>query len=96
MSSLLPTQDPELDVDTAETVDEPWECVLHNDPVNLMGFVKAVICKVFGYTPERAAQLMLETHTHGTAIAATGEKAKMEGYATQLHAYRLWATVVQS
>jgi ATP-dependent Clp protease adaptor protein ClpS len=38
--------------DTA--LDVPWNVVVHDDPVNLMGYVTHVLMKVFGYDEKKA------------------------------------------
>ena len=37
--------------------------MVHDDPVNLMGYVTWVFMRVFGYPEARAAKLMMEVHT---------------------------------
>lgn len=46
--------------------------MLHNDDLNGMVFVTAVLRKVFGYTVERCVELMLEAHETGRAVAWVG------------------------
>lgn len=88
---------PLLTPDTAqvEEIDEPWLVMLGNDPVNTMPYVSRALQKVFGYTEDKAASLMLEAHVKGRAAVWSGEREKAEGYAAQLHSYSLWATVTQ-
>lgn len=50
----------------------PYVVLLHNDDVNGMDFVVAVLRKVFGYSPERCHELMLEAHEKGLARVWTG------------------------
>lgn len=88
-----PLLTPDVEDVTEQAPDDVWMCMLHDDPVNLMGFVSMVIQEVFGYDADKAAQIMLEAHTHGRAVAASGERTEMEGYATKLGAHQLWATV---
>ena len=85
----------ELDTDTIEQVDDPWVVLLHNDPVNSMAFVSRALRTVFGYTEEKAAQLMLQAHTDGKTAVWSGERDKAEAFALQLHGYGLWATLAQ-
>ncbi|WP_447912727.1 ATP-dependent Clp protease adapter ClpS [Microbacterium phyllosphaerae] len=71
----------------------PWEVVVWNDPVNLMSYVVRVFRTYFGYSPERATQLMRAVHHEGQAIVATGPRETMEVHAQAMHDYGLWATV---
>ena len=34
---------------TGEALDVPWNVIVHDDPVNLMGYVTYVLMKIFGY-----------------------------------------------
>ena len=81
--------------DTAEVpaVDRPWVTIVWNDPVNLMSYVTWVFQKLFGYSREKAEQLMLDVHHKGKAVVSTGARERMELDASQLHGYGLWATV---
>ncbi|MFD0892896.1 ATP-dependent Clp protease adapter ClpS [Luteolibacter ambystomatis] len=73
----------------AEALDEPWNVVVHDDPVNLMGYVSWVFQKVFGYGEERANRHMLEVHTAGRSIVWTGTREKAELFVAQLQAHQL-------
>ncbi len=84
-----------------ETRDEtllslPWNVVVHDDPVNLMGYVTWVLMRVFGYPESRAAKLMMEVHTRGRSVVWTGEREKAELYAQQLQSHQLRATMEKS
>lgn len=72
---------------------EPWEVIVWNDPVNLMSYVVRVFRTYFGYSRDRATQLMLAVHHDGHAIVATGPRETMEVHAQAMHDYGLWATV---
>ena len=74
-------------------VDQPWNVVVHNDPINLMSYVTLVFKRVFGYPPEKARKHMLEVHHLGRSILWTGEREKAEFYTQQLHAHLLMATM---
>lgn len=92
-----------LDTDTQETtvvetrseaeVDLPWNVVVFNDPVNLMGFVTMVLRRIFGYSEEKATQLMLEVHHLGKSIVWTGPREKAELYVQQLQSFQLQASM---
>lgn len=92
-----------FDTDTQETtvieprseaeVDLPWNVVVFNDPVNLMGFVTMVLRRIFGYSEEKATQLMLEVHHLGRSIVWTGPREKAELYVQQLQSFQLQASM---
>ena len=44
----------EEETQTGESLDLPWQVVVHNDPVNLMTYVTMVFQRVFGYPREKA------------------------------------------
>jgi len=81
--------------DTFTDVDVPWIVLVWNDPINLMSYVAWVFQKLFGYSKERAEQLMLDVHHKGKAIVSHGARERMEYDASRLQAYGLWATVDQ-
>lgn len=84
------------DVEEFPEADRPWMTIVHNDPVNLMNYVTWVFQKLFGYSKEKAEQLMLDVHHKGRAIVSHGARERMEHDASCLHAYGLWATVSQN
>lgn len=71
--------------------DVPWSVLVLDDPVNLMGYVTMVFKRVFGYSEEKAASLMLEVHTLGRSVVWTGGREKAEFYVQQLHGWQLKA-----
>ena len=71
----------------------PWNVVLHDDPVNYMGYVTLVIRKVFGYPKARAEKHMLEVHQLGRSVVWTGEREAAELHVHQLQAHHLTATM---
>ncbi|HET8658711.1 MAG TPA: ATP-dependent Clp protease adapter ClpS [Micromonosporaceae bacterium] len=89
----VPVETP--DVEEAPAPDRPWLTVVHNDPVNLMSYVTWVFQKLFGYSRERAEQLMLDVHHKGRAVVSSGARERMEHDASRLHAHGLWATIEQ-
>ncbi|MFM7718277.1 MAG: ATP-dependent Clp protease adapter ClpS [Actinomycetota bacterium] len=73
--------------------DVPWIVLVWNDPVNLMTYVTWVFQKLFGYSRERATQLMLDVHEKGRAVVASGPRETCEHDVARLHAHGLWATL---
>ena len=81
--------EPDLVVDP----DVPWITLVWNDPVNLMSYVVHVFRTYFGYSRDRATQLMLSVHHEGHAIVAEGPREAMEAHTRAMHEFGLWATV---
>ncbi len=77
--------------DTA--IDVPWNVIVHDDPVNLMGYVTHVFMKVFGYNEKKAAVLMMEVHQLGRSVVWTGQREKAEFYTQQLQSHQLKTTM---
>lgn len=73
-----------------------WQVVVWNDPVNLMEYVVYVFRRLFGYSREDATRLMLEVHTEGRTIVASGPRERSEMQCFELHRHGLWATMEQT
>lgn len=84
---------PTSETRTREETAQPWNVVVHNDPVNLMSYVTLILRRVFGYSNDHATRLMLEVHHRGRSIVWTGEKERAELYVQQLHSHLLLATL---
>lgn len=80
----------------ATAIDLPWNVIVHDDPVNLMGYVTWVLMKVFGYPEARAEKLMMEVHTAGRSVVWTGTREKAELHCQQLQAHQLTTTIEKS
>ena len=61
-----------------------------------MSYVVYVFRTYFGFSRERAEQLMLAVHHRGHAIVAEGAREQMELHVQAMHDYGLWATMEQS
>jgi ATP-dependent Clp protease adaptor protein ClpS len=83
--------------DTWEVVepDRPWKVIVWNDPINLMSYVTFVLQKLFGYSKDKATQLMMDVHVKGRAVVASGNREKSELDVFRLHEHGLWATMEQ-
>jgi ATP-dependent Clp protease adaptor protein ClpS len=79
--------------DSLTDEDVPWVVLVWNDPINLMSYVVFVLQKLFGYSSEKATQLMLDVHEKGRAVVANGTREKAESDVFRLHEYGLWATM---
>ena len=73
--------------------DIPWVTIVWDDPVNLMSYVTYVFITVFGFSKEKAHELMMQVHNEGKALVAKGAREEMERYVQRLHEYGLWATI---
>jgi len=73
--------------------DRPWVCIVWDDPVNLMTYVTYVFMVLFGYSKEKATELMFKVHNEGRAQVSSGTREEMERDVQRLHEYGLWATL---
>ena len=80
----------------AVELEDPWVTLVWNDPVNLMSYVAYVFRSYFGYTDEKATELMLAVHHEGKAVVASGSREEMERHVQAMHEYGLWATLQRS
>jgi ATP-dependent Clp protease adaptor protein ClpS len=71
----------------------PWDTVVWDDPVNLMTYVTWVFRTYFGFPKPKAERLMLQVHTEGSAVVATGSREEMERHVEAMHSYGLLATL---
>jgi ATP-dependent Clp protease adaptor protein ClpS len=81
--------------DTDLAVDRPWIVLVWNDPINLMSYVTFVFQKLFGYSLEKATELMLDVHEKGRAVVSNGTRERAEIDVFRLHEHGLWATMQQ-
>ena len=93
MTAPLEVREPDLDSVVEE--DHPWLVIVWNDPINLMTYVAFVFRKLFGYSEEKANQLMLEVHHNGRATVSSGSRFEAERDVHRLHQHGLWATMQQ-
>ena len=73
--------------------DTPWIVLVWNDPINLMSYVTFVFQKLFGYSLEKATELMLDVHDKGRAVVSNGTREKVELDVFRLHEHGLLATM---
>lgn len=84
-----------LDGTTQDHPQLPWAVLVWDDPVNLMSFVTYVFRTQFGYSTEKAHELMLRVHTEGKAVVFSGSREEAERHTASLHTWGLWATLEQ-
>ena len=92
---LAPMEVDEPTIDESSKEDRPWVVIVWNDPINLMDYVTFVFQKLFGYSIEKATELMLDVHHKGRAVVSSGVKEKAEIDVFRLHEHGLWATMQQ-
>ena len=80
-------------VDEVVGLDTPWIVLVWNDPINLMSYVAFVLQKLFGYSNEKATELMLDVHHKGRAVVSSGARERAELDVFRLHEHGLWATM---
>jgi ATP-dependent Clp protease adaptor protein ClpS len=93
MPTASPVETREPDIDEVTDLDRPWKVLVWNDPINLMSYVAFVFQRLFGYSKEKAHQLMLDVHYKGKAVVAHGPREKAELDVFRLHEHGLWATM---
>lgn len=74
-------------------LDQSWNVVVFDDPVNLMEYVARVFQSVFSCGRDRAEKLMLTVHSAGKAVVWTGGRERAELYVQQLHQHQLHASL---
>ncbi|MFM8946793.1 MAG: ATP-dependent Clp protease adapter ClpS [Actinomycetota bacterium] len=84
---------PESDTEVDVRPDNPWVVLVWNEPINLMSYVNYVLQKLFGYSLEKATELMLDVHHKGRAVVSAGSREKAEMDVFRLHEHGLWATM---
>lgn len=90
-----PSQVLEPQIDEYTDLERPWVAIVWNDPINLMSYVTYVLQSLFGYSKEKATQLMLQIHNEGKATVSTGTRFEVERDVFRLHEHGLWATMQQ-
>lgn len=95
MTQAAPVYDPLTLDQPQEVLPGQWHTVVWNDPVNLMSYVAWVFRKYFGYSKEKAHQLMLQVHEKGRAVVSVGSREQMESDVQAMSSYGLWATIEQ-
>ena len=90
-----PIATPSVDTENELAIDKPWKVIVWDDPINLMSYVTFVFRKVFGYSKEKAEQLMMQVHVEGRAVVSSGIREKAELDVFRLHEHGLWATLEQ-
>jgi ATP-dependent Clp protease adaptor protein ClpS len=91
-AAASPTATP--DTATVRRLLPPYRVVLHNDDHNTMDHVvRSLLRSVPSLTVERAAEIMLEAHNHGSATVIVCPKEAAEHYRDALESCGLTATI---
>ena len=93
MASTTESPAADLAVDEQLDTDKPWIVLVWNDPINLMSYVAFVLQKLFGYSNEKATELMLDVHHKGRAVVSSGARERAELDVFRLHEHGLWASM---
>lgn len=93
--AAAPKTDAKPEAETKTKTQRPWNVIVHDDPITLMGYVTRVFMDVFGYAQAKAHKLMMEVHTAGRSVVWTGAREQAETYVMRLHGYHLLATLEQ-
>jgi ATP-dependent Clp protease adaptor protein ClpS len=93
MASTTEAPAADVAVDEQLDTDKPWIVLVWNDPINLMSYVAFVLQKHFGYSNEKATELMLDVHHKGRAVVSSGARERAELDVFRLHEHGLWATM---
>ena len=89
----MEVREPETGIES--DLDRPWVVIVWNDPINLMSYVTLVLQQLFGYSKEKATQLMMQVHQEGRAVVSGGTRGEAERDVFRLHEHGLWATMQQ-
>ena len=71
----------------------PWVTIVWDDSVNLMSYVTHVFVSYFKFDRAKANRLMMQVHTEGKAVVASGTREEMEQHVNAMHGFGLWATL---
>ena len=98
MMAANPTESParKSQEKVLEKADRPWQVVVLDDPVNLMEYVSRVLIRIFGFSREKADELMMAVHQRGKAVVWSGNRERGEMYVNQLHGAQLHAKLEKS
>lgn len=94
----MPVETPILTpkTDQVTELDQPWNVIVYDDPVNLMEYVTKMLMKIFSYPKGKAETMMMEVHNLGRSVVWSGGKERAELYVQQLHEAQLTAGMEKS
>lgn len=92
-SATLTHRQTDVEQSVSVLTQRPYQVVVWNDPVNLMSYVSWVFRSYFGHSRDAAHHLMMQVHTQGRAVVASGPRESAERDVTAMHSYGLQATL---
>ena len=99
MGSVKPLRRTDTDTDVlieeSISTQRAWNVVVWDDPVTPMSVVVVIFRKIFGYSNNKATQLMLTVHHEGRAIVWSGLRERCESYCVKLQVAGLQCTIEQ-
>lgn len=84
---------PVTQTETKVVLDQPWQVVVFDDPVNTIPWVVMVFRRVFGYGREKAYFHTMEVHTTGKSVLWSGARERAEHFHAQLQQAHLRAVL---
>lgn len=96
MPTLKPLRVADQTQSAAETMtltERPWNVIVWDDPVTPMSVVVVIFRKIFGYSNNKATQLMLTVHHEGRAIVWSGQLERAQTYCVKLQVAGLSANI---
>jgi ATP-dependent Clp protease adaptor protein ClpS len=69
--------------------------VVWDDPVTPMQVVVVIFKRIFGYSNNKATQLMLTVHHEGKAVVWSGQRDRAQAYCVKLQVAGLQSTIEQ-
>jgi ATP-dependent Clp protease adaptor protein ClpS len=89
------TGDTDVITENVVLTQRPWNVVVWNDPVTPMSVVVVIFKRIFGYSNNKATQLMLTVHHEGRAIVWSGKRDRAQTYCVKLQVAGLQSTIEQ-
>ncbi len=90
-----PKTKPEIKTSPSEATTTPWKVVVHNDPINFMGYVVVAFMSVLNIPSAEAKKLMQLVHQEGHAVVWTGNREKAEILVLKLQQWHLNAQLTK-
>lgn len=93
---VLEETDLEEELGIVFATENPYNVLVLDDSVNTMDYVALVFVKYFGYSTEKAVQLMMRVHEEGRAVVWTGSKDEAEEHVQAMHRFGLQSKYEQA
>jgi ATP-dependent Clp protease adaptor protein ClpS len=94
-TSTSTTSDTDVITENVVVTRRPWNVVVWDDPVTPMSVVVVIFKRIFGYSDNKATQLMLTVHHEGRAIVWSGDHDRAQTYCVKLQVAGLQSTIEQ-